>query len=60
MFEISAGAHLCAINSRLKAAPAITLSEREMLGFSRGRTKPRDGTVVLGVNGRIIQISRLP
>jgi hypothetical protein len=29
MFEISVGAHSCAMNSRLKAAPTITLSERK-------------------------------
>jgi len=38
MFEISVGAHSCAMNSRLKAAPTITLSAREMLGFSWVRT----------------------
>jgi hypothetical protein len=36
MFAISVGAHSCAMNSRLKAAPTITLSEREMLGCSFG------------------------
>ena len=30
MFYISVGAHSCAMHSRLKAAPTITLSEREM------------------------------
>ena len=33
MSKISVGEHSCAMNSRLKAAPTITLSEREMLGF---------------------------
>jgi len=30
MFEISVGAYSCAMHSRLKAAPAIALSEREI------------------------------
>jgi len=29
MFEISVGAHLCAMHSRLKAAPTVTISERK-------------------------------
>jgi hypothetical protein len=38
IFAISVGAHSCAMHSRLKAAPTITLSERELLGFSWVRT----------------------
>jgi len=53
MFEISVGAHSCAMNSRLKAAPTITLSEREMLGCSWVRTYLQEVTVLLGVNWRI-------
>jgi hypothetical protein len=35
MFEISVGAHSCAMDSRLKAAPTITISaEREIFRFS--------------------------
>ena len=30
MFEIPVGAHSCAMHSRLKAAPTITISERKM------------------------------
>ena len=42
MFDLSVGAHSCAMNSRLKAAPTITIrSGREI-------------TVVLGVNWRIM------
>ena len=47
------GAHSCAMNSRLKAAPTITLSEREKLGFGWVRTSPQEVTAVLGVNWRI-------
>ena len=36
--QIPVGAHSCAMNSRLKAAPTIILSEREMLRFSWVRT----------------------
>jgi hypothetical protein len=53
MFEISVGAHSCAMNSRLKAAPTITLSARELLRFSWVRTYLQEVTVVLGVNWRI-------
>jgi len=38
MFKISVGAHSCAMNSRLKAAPTITLPEKEMLKFAWVRT----------------------
>ena len=38
MFDISVGAHSCAMHSRLKAAPTITISEREMLRFGWVRT----------------------
>jgi hypothetical protein len=41
------------MHSRLKAAPTITLSEREMLGFSWVRTYLQEVTVLLGVNWRI-------
>jgi hypothetical protein len=32
--HISVGAHSCAMNSRLKAAPGINIAEREILKFS--------------------------
>jgi len=38
MCEISVGAHSCAMHSWLKAAPTITLSERELLRCSWVRT----------------------
>jgi len=38
--------------SRLKAAPAITLAEREMLGCSWVRTQLQEGTVAPGANRR--------
>jgi hypothetical protein len=41
------------MNSRLKAAPTITISQREMLGFSWVRTSLQEVTVVLGGNWRI-------
>ena len=41
------------MNSRLKAAPTITLSAREMLGCSWVRTYLQEVTVLLGVNGSI-------
>ena len=49
------------MNSRLKAAPTITLSARELLGFSWVRTYLQEGTVLLGVNWRITdkQIKKL-
>jgi hypothetical protein len=53
MFQISVGAHSCAMHSRLKAAPTVKLSEREMLRLSWARTYAREVTVVLGVNWRI-------
>ena len=33
--EIAVGAHSCAMNSRLKAAPTINISEREILRLSK-------------------------
>jgi len=36
--QISLGAYSHAMHSRLKAAPTITISEREILRFSRVRT----------------------
>ncbi len=50
---MSVGAHLCAMNSRLKAAPTTTLSEREILRCSCGRTYFQEVTVVLGFSWRI-------
>jgi hypothetical protein len=50
MFEISVGAHACAMNSRLKAAPTFTIPEREFLRCSAVRTSPQEVTVVLAVN----------
>jgi hypothetical protein len=41
------------MHSRLKAAPTITLSAREMLSCSCRRTYLQEVTVVVGVNGRI-------
>ena len=41
------------MNSRLKAAPTITLSERGVLRFSWVRTELQEVTVALGVNWRI-------
>jgi hypothetical protein len=41
------------MHSRLKAAPTITLSEREMLRCSWVRTSLQEVTVVLGVNWSI-------
>ena len=41
------------MHSRLKAAPTITLSERELLRFSWVRTSLQEVTVVSGVNWRI-------
>jgi hypothetical protein len=41
------------MHSRLKAAPTITLSERELLRCSCVRTSLQEVTVVLGVNWRI-------
>jgi hypothetical protein len=40
------------MHSRLKAAPTITLSERDLLGFSWVRTSLQEVTVLLGVNWR--------
>jgi len=40
MFDIPAGAHSCAMHSRLKAAPTITISQREMLRFGWVKSKP--------------------
>jgi hypothetical protein len=34
MVDISVGAHSCAMNSRLKAAPTTTIAQRQMLRFS--------------------------
>jgi hypothetical protein len=41
------------MHSRLKAAPTITQSEREILGCSWVRTSLRAVTVILSVNWRI-------
>jgi hypothetical protein len=45
--------------SRLKAAPTIILSEREMLRCSCVRTYPQEVTVVRGVNWRITDKQKL-
>jgi len=55
MFAMSVGAHSCAMHSRLKAAPTITISAREILGFSCARTSLKEVTIVLGVNWRITE-----
>jgi len=52
-YKISVGAHSCAMHSRLKAAPTIALSEREVLRCVWVRTSLKEVTIVLGVNGRI-------
>ena len=59
MFEISVGAHSYAMHSRLKAAPAITLSEREMPRCSWVRTYLQEVTVLSGINWRIADKHRV-
>ena len=60
MFDISVGAHSCAMNSRLKAAPTITLSEREMLRFSWIRISCRRFSTECFIEQFITTVNILP
>jgi len=73
MFEISVGAHSCAMHSRLKAAPSIIIYGREMPRFSWVRIKQiiqenhpplcfwvEDTVTVAGVKEKVPALGRKP